>query len=137
MPFYKTSGLKHVTLGTGSPGEFQPVAGDLMKAGIVTYRRGKGSTPHWHENEEQFILVLEGRRYMRVGNEEQLIGPGDLVHIPRRTLHSGRTLDEKAVMFVVKSPAEDKDLGADHHYPPDAAEIAARLEAKAKELGDR
>jgi hypothetical protein len=37
-------------------------------------------------------------------------------------------------MFVVKSPAEDKDLGADHHYPENLAEIIEHLDAKAKEL---
>lgn len=137
MPFYKSSELETVTLASGSAGEFQPVAGDLMKASLVTFRREKGSVPHWHEKEEQFILVLEGRRYMLVGDEERVIGPGDLVHIPPGTLHSGRTIDEKALVFVVKSPAEDKNLGADQHFPPDAAEIAARLESKARELGDK
>lgn len=134
MPFYKTAELRHVTLSTGNPGEYQPVAGELMKAGIVTYRRGTGSKPHWHENDEQLIYVLEGRRYMRVGEEERVVGPGDLIHIPRGALHGGRTLDEKAVMFVVKSPAGDGDLGADHHYPKDAAEIAAHLDEMARKL---
>ncbi|MEK6709137.1 MAG: hypothetical protein AABZ64_01015, partial [Nitrospinota bacterium] len=74
MPFYKTSELKTVTLASGSAGEFQPVAGERMKASLVTFRREKGSVPHWHEKEEQFILVLEGRRYMLVGNEGLLRG---------------------------------------------------------------
>ena len=139
MPFYNAQEIKEVRLNDpqnpeGNPGRYQPLAGELMKAGVVTYRKGTGSKPHWHENEEQYIYSLEGRRLFRVGDEEKVVGPGDIIHIPRSTLHGGRTLDEKAVMFVVKSPAEDKDLGADHHYPEDLQEIIAHLEAKAKEL---
>ena len=123
MPFYSTETIENVQLRTGNPGEYKPLAGEFMKAGVVTYRKGRGSKPHWHEGEEQYIYVIEGKRYMRLGDEERIIGPGDIVHIPRGTLHGGRTLTEKAVMFVAKSPAEDPDLGADHHYPENLQDI--------------
>jgi len=134
MPFYKSADLKKITLSHHSPGEYQPIAGELMKAGVVTFRRGTGSRPHWHEKEEQLVYVLEGRRYLRVGDEERVIEPGDIVHIPRGALHAGRTLGEKAVMYVVKSPAGEGGLGEDIHYPPDAAEIAAHLDEMARKL---
>jgi quercetin dioxygenase-like cupin family protein len=134
MPFYKSANLKRTTLSHHSPGEYQAIAGELMKAGVVTFRQGTGSRPHWHEKEEQLIYALEGRRYFLVGEEEQIIEPGDIVHIPRGVLHAGRTLGEKAVMYVVKSPAGGGGLGEDIHYPPDAAEIAARLDAMAEKL---
>ena len=134
MPFYSTETIENVQLRTGNPGEYKPLAGEFMKAGVVTYRRGTGSKPHWHNNEEQYIYIIEGKRYMRLGDEERIIGPGDIVHIPRGTLHGGRTLTEKAVMFVAKSPAEDPDLGADHHYPDDLQDIIRHLDAKAEEF---
>ena len=134
MPFYSTETIENVQLSTGNPGEYKPLAGEFMKAGVVTYRKGTGSKPHWHNNEEQYVYIIEGKRYMRLGDEEKLIGPGDILHIPRGTLHGGRTLTEKAVMFVAKSPAEDPDLGADHHYPDDLQEIIKHLDAKAEEL---
>ena len=83
MPFYSTETIENVQLRTGNPGEYKPLAGEFMKAGVVTYRRGTGSKPHWHEDEEQYIYVIEGKRYMRLGDEERIIGPGDIVHIPR------------------------------------------------------
>ena len=134
MPFYSTETIENVQLSTGNPGEYKPLAGEFMKAGVVTYRKGTGSKPHWRNNEEQYVYIIEGKRYMRLGDEEKIIGPGDIIHIPRGTLHGGRTLNEKAVMFVAKSPAEDPDLGADHHYPDDLQEIIAHLDAKAEEL---
>ena len=111
MPFYSTESIENVQLRTGNPGEYKPLAGEFMKAGVVTYRKGTGSKPHWHEDEEQYIYVIEGKRYMRLGDEERIIGPGDIVHIPRGTLHGGRTLTEKAVMFVAKSPPKTPTWG--------------------------
>lgn len=134
MPFYKISEMDKVGLSVNPDGEYQPVVGELMKASLVTFRKGTGSTPHYHPNEEQFILVLEGRRYFIVGDEEQVIAPGDLVHVPRDTLHGGRTLDDKAVMFVVKSPAGDGRLDADHRDAENVDEIVRHLDEKMKEF---
>ncbi len=134
MPFYKISELEKVSLAVNPGGEYQPVVGELMKSSIVTFRKGTGSTPHSHPNEEQFILVLEGRRYFIVGDEERIIEPGDLVHVPRGTVHGGRTLDDTAVMFVVKSPAGDGRLDQDHNDAENVEELKRHLNEKVKEL---
>ena len=105
-----------------------------MKAGVVTYRKNTGSKPHWHENEEQYIYLLEGRRFMRLGDEERIVGPGDIMHIPQGTLHGGRTLNDKAVMFVVKAPATEKDLDSDHHYPDNLEGMISEIEEKASQF---
>ena len=42
MPFYSTETIENVQLRTGNPGEYKPLAGEFMKAGVVTYRRGTG-----------------------------------------------------------------------------------------------
>ena len=81
MPFYKISDMEAVRASVG-PATAKTAPGELMKVGVVTYLKGEGATPHYHPNEEQFLLILEGRQWMIVGDEEKLIGPGDLVHIP-------------------------------------------------------
>ena len=58
----------------------------------------------------------------------------DIVHIPRNTRHGGRTIGEKSVFFVVKSPCGDGDLAQDYNAAPDAAEVIDRLESKLDEL---
>ena len=40
--------------------EMQRVKGELMKVGIVVYQKDKGAPPHFHPNDEQFNLILEG-----------------------------------------------------------------------------
>ncbi len=134
MPFYRISEMeeKHSKVG---PAVAKTLAGELMKAGVVTYLKGEGAPPHFHPNEEQFILVLEGKRVFILGDEERVVGPGDLIHIPRNTRHGGRTLDEKAVFFAVKSPCGDGNLSQDYNKAADADEVVRRLEEKAAELG--
>ena len=129
MPFYKIEEMEEKLLSSGTSWA-KTVPGELMKAGIVTIPEGKGSEPHVHPNEEQFILILEGRRYMIVGDEERIIGPGDLIHIPRNTRHGARTIDEKSVFFTVKSPCGDGDLNQDYNKSQDSAEVAHRLAEK-------
>ena len=58
MPFYKISEMDKIGLAANPAGEYQPVAGELMKATFATFHQGVGSTPHMHPNQEQFILVL-------------------------------------------------------------------------------
>ena len=67
-------------------------------------------------------------------DEERVVEPGDLVHIPRNTRHGGRTIGEKSVFFVVKSPCGDGDLAQDYNAASDAAEVIDRLESKLDEL---
>ena len=45
--------------------------------------------PHSHPTHE-FYFVMTGRGIMTVADEEQAVGPGDLVYIPPYTVHSLR-----------------------------------------------
>ena len=103
------------------------VAGELMKAGIVTLNRGDEPEPHFHPNEEQFVVVLEGKLQMLVGDETAEVGPGDMVHIPRNTLHGIKVLDGPMVWFNCKSPVGDGDLKQDYNQAPNSAEIKSVL----------
>ena len=137
MPFYKVSEMAESRVAAQPMGRFKGLAGELMKVGFVTYPKGKMSRPHYHPNEEQFLLILEGRRFMIVGDEEQAHRPpGDLVHIPRNTRHGGRTLTDKAVFFAAKSPCGNGDLAQDYNKAPDAEEVIERLESKLDELNE-
>ena len=133
MPFYKISDMEAVRASVG-PATAKTAPGELMKVGFVTYPKGKMSRPHFHPNEEQFLLILEGRQWMIVGDEERIVEPGDLIHIPRNTRHGGRTIGEKSVFFVVKSPCGDGDLAQDYNKASDAEEVIERLESKLDEL---
>jgi quercetin dioxygenase-like cupin family protein len=126
MPFYKISEMEAKRSSSG-PAMAKSVPGELMKSGVVTYQVGEGPTPHFHPNEEQFMLMLEGRLNMVLGDEERIIGPGDLVHIPRNTRHGVVAVGGEAVFFAVKSPCGDGNLDQDYNRAADADEVMERL----------
>ncbi len=133
MPFYRISEMEAVRASV-SPATAKTAPGELMKVGFVTYPKGKVSRPHYHPNEEQFLLILEGRQWMIVGDEERVVEPGDLVHIPRNTRHGGVIIDDELRMFTAKSPSGDGRLDQDHNDAEDAEAIVRRLEEKLREF---
>lgn len=129
MPFYKISEME-AKRSKVSSSESKTVAGELMKVGVVTYQEGEGPPPHFHPNEEQFMLVLEGKMRMVVGDEERIIEPGTLVHIPRNIRHGICALGGPAVFFAVKSPVGTGDMSQDYNKAIDAEEVWKRLSAE-------
>ncbi|MEE9275331.1 MAG: cupin domain-containing protein [bacterium] len=128
MPFYKLSELEKKPAEVAE-GSMQTVPGELMKAGVFTYPEGPGPPAHFHPNEEQFALVLEGKLHMALGDEDKILGPGDLIHVPRNTIHGMRVLEGPAVLFTAKSPAGDGSLTQDYCVADNADEIRERLSA--------
>ena len=106
MPFYRTSELKMEDIGTGNPGEYQPILGDLMKAGVVTYYRGTGTKPHWHNVDEQFFYVTEGKCLFLLGEEAKLNEEGDIVYtsgidgIIPEAIPIGKIFEEDGSLYV-------------------------------------
>lgn len=135
MPVYKIFEMDKHKEDVSPEAEIQRVKGDLMKAGIVVYQKDKGAPPHCHPNDEQFNLILEGRRVMILDGEVTFAGPGDLIHIQRNSVHGGgRSLDEKCVFFAVKSPAGSGVMGEDYHPVDNADELVAMVDAKVDEI---
>jgi quercetin dioxygenase-like cupin family protein len=126
MPFYRISEMQ-AQLSTAGPAMGKSVAGELIKVGITTYQEGEGPPPHFHPNEEQFLLVLEGRMKMVLGDEERIVERGDLVHIPRNTRHGVCALGGPAVFFAAKSPVGTGDMAQDYNKAKDADEVWKRL----------
>jgi quercetin dioxygenase-like cupin family protein len=128
MPFYRISEMKAKKASVSSAME-KGVAGELIKVGVVTYQEGEGPLPHFHPNEEQFMLMLEGKLRMVLGDEERTIERGDLIHIPRNTRHGVRAIGGPAIFFAAKSPVGNGDMGQDYNRALDADEVWKRLSA--------
>ena len=56
---------------------------------------GSAVNPHHHPTHE-FYYVTSGRGIMVIEDEERLIVPGDLVHIPPNAVHSLKPISEHA-----------------------------------------
>lgn len=62
---------------------------------------------HWHPGEE-FIYFLEGKGYLVINGDTTVGTPGDIIHVPYETMHTGVTGEEgaKAVVFRVHTEGE-------------------------------
>lgn len=136
MPYYRLTDLEKIREEVSPLAEIQRVKGELMKAGLVAYSKGDYARPHYHPNEEQFVFILEGKRFSILGDEERIVGPGDLIHIPRNTRHAAISLSDRAVSFAVKSPAGSGVMGEDYHEAKDADEVERYLLQKLQEYKD-
>ena len=135
MPVYKIFEMEKHREDVSPEAQIQRVKGELMKAGIVVYLKDKGAPPHCHPHDEQFNLVLEGRRGLILDGKVAVAGPGDLIHIPRNSVHgAGRSLDERCVFFAVKSPAGTGVMGEDYHDVENAEELVRMVDAKVAEI---
>ena len=126
MPFYKISEMDTISTALGD-GAVQTSAGELMKAAMVTYQVDGGPPPHFHPNEEQFILMLDGKFNMILGDETREVQKGYLIHIPRNTRHGIHVVEGPAVFFHVKSPVGSGHMEGDYNEASDAAEVKKML----------
>lgn len=69
-----------------SPAFGSVIAGDRMQIALVSKEKGSGSRMHSHPN-EQFNYVLQDTFRVKVADQEQMMKPGDLVHIPANAPH--------------------------------------------------
>jgi len=115
MPFYIVDEIKKRNPDENPNISMQAAAGEFMKAAIVTKPEGEGVPLHMHPNEEQWTYVIEGKMHYVLGDEERIVEPGDIVHIPRNTNHRSRSIDGPAKFFTVKSPTGDGDMQQDYN----------------------
>jgi quercetin dioxygenase-like cupin family protein len=122
VPIYRIADIKSKPSAVNPAETVQTVVGEFMKVGIVTLPPGEGPPLHMHPNEEQFSLILAGKVHMILGDEDRVVEPGDLIHIPRFIPHRSRAVESTAVFFTVKYPAGAGDLNQDYHKAPGAEE---------------
>ena len=81
------------------PGVFrQAVCGEKVMLTRIVYRGGV-TIPEHHHPAEQVMLVVEGRLWAKVGDEESEVGPGSLLIIASDQIHAFRQLSDEDVVF--------------------------------------
>ena len=125
MPFYN---IENVTQRKGQGSNVNHVViGELMKGGWVITQEKKDPSPHFHPNEEQYMLILEGKIKMVLGDEMKILESGDLIHIPRNTPHCAMTISDSAKFFAVKSPSGNGKLDQDFVLAENHEEMLSRM----------
>jgi len=85
------------------PGVFrQAVSGEKTMLTRIVYRGGVVIPDHSHEA-EQIMLVVQGRLWARVGDEESEVGPGSLLIIPSNYVHAFRQLTDEDVARIAST----------------------------------
>ncbi|MEO0403613.1 MAG: cupin domain-containing protein [Bacteroidota bacterium] len=65
----------------------------------------QGVKAHFHEYHTEHVVVLSGKAKMSVNGEEFMIGPGDLIFIPKGSIHSVEVIgDENLVVLSIQAP---------------------------------
>ena len=65
--------------------------------------------PHYHATHDEHVYVIEGTGQMLLGKEHIDVGPGDLIYIPKGTIHALRVTSKDKPMKVlsIQSPEFD------------------------------
>ncbi len=118
--------MEKIEAGVGYSTALGPVIeGERMQCGLISKKRGTGSRPHVHPN-EQWNYIVKGTLRVKVGDgPEQLCGPGTLLYFPANIVHyTIATPDEDVVFFAVKDmthgiigKAADGTMAGGHYDP--------------------
>ena len=84
-----------------SPARGQKVEGEKILMGRFYYPKGPGAKRHAHPN-EQIVFIMKGRVKTIIGDEEKVVGPGEVYHIPANTEHGGGEILEDLEVIVCK-----------------------------------
>jgi mannose-6-phosphate isomerase-like protein (cupin superfamily) len=78
------------------------------QASVNVWQMTKGLPPHLHRQHEEVIIVQSGRARARIGDRTLIMQAGDILLIPKGTIHQVRALgDEPFRGISVFAPAFD------------------------------
>jgi quercetin dioxygenase-like cupin family protein len=91
------------------PGVIRRVfSGENATLAFTTLDPGHTPNPHSHPH-EQIVYILSGRARFVVGDEEAIVGPGEMLVVPPGVHHWAETVgDEPVIDLSVFSPRRDE-----------------------------
>ncbi|MBI3694250.1 MAG: cupin domain-containing protein [Acidobacteria bacterium] len=88
------------------------IHGERLTLAQVYLKKGCQVPLHSHEN-EQISNVHQGRLRFEIGGREQVVGPGEAVHIPSGVPHLAEALDDCVCLDIFTPIREDWLRGED------------------------
>lgn len=75
--------------------------------GHTVFPPGASHEAHIHENAEEYIIITKGRGSQLVGKQTFDVRPGDVVYVPKKTIHATRNASKKSdlVLFFMYAGA--------------------------------
>ncbi len=80
-------------------------SGGRFMVSLISLDPDTGPPPHHQPNEDEMFFVVSGHVEITIGDETQIVGPGDFAYAPPNTTHSFHATGGKgAVLFSLNSP---------------------------------
>ena len=80
--------------------------------GHTVFPPGSSHEPHIHENAEEYIIIMKGRGSQLVGKQTFAVRAGDVVYVPKKTVHatlnSSRRTDLVLFFAYAGAPSVEK-----------------------------
>lgn len=67
-------------------------------------------TPAHSHRHEQMSLIVQGKVKFILGEQERIVGPGDVLHFPSNFWHGATMLEEEVVLIDIFSPIREDFL---------------------------
>lgn len=64
---------------------------------------GGGPPPHWHDNEDEWFVVLEGRVEFLIDGAWREAAPGSTVFVPRGAVHTFRNAGQTPLRMLIQT----------------------------------
>ncbi len=106
----------------------------------ATFARGRATNLHIHDQGDELFYVVSGTGTATLGDKQEVIGPGDVIFVPRGAVHRIGNLDRDEplkVVFFMDSPELVEQFRAIHNRlasepdrpitPEERAAIAERI----------
>lgn len=105
--FVDKSNCTHKTIFPGV--DIFTTAGRQMMLSLVEFQPGAVVEAHSHPH-EQVGMVLAGQAHFFVGEEDKVLGPGDMYRIPGGVTHRVVALDEPVTALDIFHPIREEYL---------------------------
>ena len=92
-----------------------PFETDRLRVILLFAAAGTKTTPYKVPTSDAFLYILEGRGFVRVGEEECPVAAGSIVFIPRETERSMRAIEDMVALSAAAPPQQNLA------YPPPSA----------------
>jgi mannose-6-phosphate isomerase-like protein (cupin superfamily) len=71
-----------------------------------TIRTKRGGPPlHYHQNQDEWFFVREGRFQFQVGDDNFQLTTGDSIFAPRKVPHTFANISEQGILMIAYQPA--------------------------------
>ncbi len=89
--------------------ERQMVVGEHLMICRLRFAPNTVTPAHEHPH-EQMTIVEKGRVLFTLGDDEKVVGPGDVLHFPSNFWHGATMLGEEVILIDIFSPIREDFL---------------------------